>query len=307
VRFNYIDYEKKAKEEIKEKQLLNYYNTHKGEFLDKDKKPLPFLKVKAKVMKKLVENKAKVFANGDAAEFARDAYEAYQNAIDNGENGLEAFKKFAAEKKKKVYSLNWFKASDKTVKGVGSEPELVSAVTKIYSNIPVGRALGKRAAFAIYLTGKEEARKAELKEVKDKVSKRLKTQKAINMAREKARNVALEVSKAGDASGKLKEMEVKLEKLDTFIPMYKERLYVKDGQLIAQLAMNTPASKISSPENVGDGALFVFVEKRELPTEDDFKKQKKAIEKRYKEVKQRAAFEAFGSWVKSNCKTSDTQ
>ncbi len=308
VRFNYINYEKQAAARITKEQMEKYYEANKSSYTAKGKgkdkgKILPFDKVKAKIKDALLKAAEKDLALRDADNFANEAYKKFEEAVEEGKDGQDVFQQLAAESKIKTYATGWLKDSDKKIKGIGLETQLIKAISKIYIKIPVAAVAGKRAAFAAFLTGIEEPRPRKLAEVRKEIEKNIRSLKAINLAREKARAAALEASQANDPKKKLDELNIKLEKIDTFIPMYKDRMSIKNGKIIANLAMNTPVGKTSPAESVSDGALLVYVSQRTLPSEDDFSKQKAIIAMRYKQEKQRAALEAFGAWVNTQCKT----
>jgi len=349
IRFNYSKYKGKARKEIKDEEIIEYFNTNDDSFIKQAKKEtgnrlkdnfeesfkyetyeygkpdpdkftyrtvMDFLKkdkrekeidksgmsedVRSKIINKLVDGKAEKAALKDAQLFAVDAYRKVESL---GKEMNNAFKDFAQKKHQlKTHNTDWVKADTKSIKGVGKEPELVTAITNIYQDPAISDAIkGKKAAFVAFLVEKEEARDAELEEVREEVVKKLKEQKAVNLAREKARNAALKLTEALDAGKKFKDIKdkPKFDKVPEFTGKYAP---AADGQLIAKLAVSTAPGKVSATENTDKGALFIYTVKRISPNMDDFEKEKDNVTKRYEQQKKQAAFLLFNEWVETNSK-----
>jgi hypothetical protein len=112
----------------------------------------------------------------------------------------------------------------------------------------------------------------------------------------KSKNIPEKITRLGE--------KMKIEKLDTFIPMYKNRLYTKNNATVDDLAISTSEKNISEVRNIPEGALFVYVSKKHPPTEEEFKKQEKTVKEQYLREKQFIAVKAFDSWVNSHCSGS---
>jgi hypothetical protein len=249
------------------------------------------------VKKALLEEKEKARAVKDAQLFAVDAF---KKISEPGKSKTALFKEAADAKKLTVHQTEWLSAGDQKLKGLGNEPDLADAVLAIQPQIAISNAVkGNRAAFVPLLTEREEAREAKLDEVKDKVTADLKKSKAVNTAREKARETALAISGAPDQAAKVKEPAIaaKLGETKKFAKIFPPS--GDNGRLIAKLSADTAPGKISAAENTDDGALFVFVEKKELPNPKEFDSQKNFFESVYNRQKQNAAMEMFADWLDS--------
>ena len=307
VRFNYIDYENEAKTKINDDLVKKYYEANKKEFVSKEtKQPMPFEEAAKKIKADLLNEAEKELAVRDAQLFAVDAY----NKVEDGDekNKTLAFEDLAKERKLSVFKTDWFSTEDHKIEGIGREPELIKAVAATYDKLPVSDAIaGKRAAFVAFLTDRQEPRQAEFSEIKAKVENNLKQHKSLALAREKSRQIALKISEAKDKSQVFESLknEIKFDKIDTFVTMMPP--YGPDGAVIAKLAEDTAAGKVSSVQDTENGAIVVFVEKRTLPKDEDLEKQKSMIESVYRQKKIQAAVENFSLWVKTNSLENDTR
>ena len=307
VRFNYIDYESEAKTKINDDLVKKYYEANKKEFVSKEtKQPMPFEEATKKIKADLLNEAEKELAVRDAQLFAVDAY----NKVEDGDekNKTLAFENLVKERKLNLFKTEWFSTEDHKIEGIGLEPELIKAVAATYDKLPVSDAIaGKRAAFVAFLTDRQEPRQAEFTEIKAKVENSLKQHKSLALAREKSRQTALKISEAKDKAQIIESLakEVKFDKIDTFVTMMPP--YGPDGAIIAKLAENTAPGKVSSVQDTENGALVVFVDKRTLPKDEDFEKQKSMIESVYRQKKIQAAVENFSLWVKMNSAENDTR
>ncbi|OGV38985.1 MAG: hypothetical protein A2020_12875 [Lentisphaerae bacterium GWF2_45_14] len=308
VSFSYQNFVKSAAKSIIPEDIKLYYDQNIAEFTegkDKDKKTIPFDKAMPGIKVKLINEKSKTLAMESAQKFAEKVYEALENA--SSENNVAAVSIFQDEAKKNNFGTvdtDWFEISADSIKGIGKDSQLVNNISQLQERMPVSDPIqGAKAAYVALLKGKQPAAKAEYNTVKSKIAKQLIEIKAAQLAREKARELRSTLDKSADAQKEISQLskKLKIEKLDTFIPLYKERVQIQNGPAAAELAMNTAQGKVSSVKDVPEGAIFVFVAKREIPSLDEFEKQKAFVELIYKQEKQKAALEAFEAWVNSQC------
>lgn len=312
VMFSYQNFLKDAVKSVTPEDIKAYYDANQAEFTeyndktDKNKKSIvPFDKAMPGIKTKLIDAKSKALAMEAAQKFAEKVYEGLENTAT--EAGTEAEKIFEAEAAKnsfKTIDTDWFEISADSIKGIGKDSQLVNGISQLQERTPVSDPIqGTKAAYVALLKARQPSAQAEYADVKEKVAKQLIEIKAAQLAREKAREVKNALDKSSNAQIELTQIskKSKVEKLDTFIPLYKERVQGKNGPAAAELSMNTAQGKTSSVKDVPEGAIFVFVSKRELPSDDEFAKQKTFVELVYKQEKQKAALEAFEAWVNSQC------
>lgn len=313
VAFSYNDFIKDAAKSVIPEEIKAYYDANQAEFTeykdknDKNKKSIiPFDKAMPDIKAKLISEKSKALAMDAAQKFAEKVYEGIENA--SNEAGVEAEKIFEAEAAKnkfKTIDTGWFEISADSISGIGKDSQLVNSISQLQERIPVSDPIkGAKAAYVALLKGKQPSSKAEYANIKEKVARQLIEIKAAQIAREKAREIKAGLDKASDVQKEIPQLaakRVKIDKLDSFIPLYKERVQIKNGPVAAELAMATLQGKVSQVQDVPEGAVFVFVSKRELPSDDEFAKQKTFVELVYKQDKQKAALGAFEAWVNSQC------
>jgi hypothetical protein len=299
IRFNYIDFEKKVAASITEKEEKQYYDLHKKEFKLGDKY-IPFKgKVQLQIRKKLIDAKAKELAFKEAQLFAD---EAYRMSMDNDKFNKDAFVQLAKKNKVAVYPTSWFYANAELIKELGREPMVIKAVAAMDPDIPISNAItGERAAFIAFLTDREEVREAQLSEIRDELVKNLKSEKALTLAREKGREVALKMSEAKDKNAAAKKLDgITFEKLDAFVPAQPPVL--ENAELIIDLARKTAQGEVAPATLTADGSMVLWVEKRTLPENKDFEKLEERLKAEYRSKKQQMAVLAFKQWMLNNCR-----
>ncbi len=297
-RFNYIDYEDRAAKSLTEDEIKTYYDKKKSKYKEKDDKEVPPLeKVKEKLVKDLAAEKAKDLATEDAYNFANTGYDVFEKNSDSAKTLVFMKEKAAAEKVVNV-DTEWFGADDTFIKKIGEEPALVKGVAKVYLDSPISEMVkGNKAAFVAFLLERENERPAEFAEVKDNVETDFKDEKSILLAREKAREKALAISKG---LGEAKTPETLFEGLSLKPEDIKEftadsKAAGPDSQLVTPLALETGKMKVSEVKDTPAGAIFIFVENKVPPSAEDFKKDEAAFSEQYAKQKENAGWDAFAS------------
>ena len=314
VSYSYQNFIKDAAKSVTPEEMKAYYDANQAEFTeykdktDKNKKSIaPFDKAMPGIKTKLIGEKSKALAMEAAQKFAEKVYEGLENtASEAGAESEKIFETEAAKHNVKTIDTDWFEISTDTIKVIGKDSQLVNSISQLQERTPVSDPIqGTKAAYVALLKAKQPSAQAEYASVKEKVARQLIELKAGQLAREKARELKATLDKSSDVQTEINQLSksknLKIEKLDTFIPLYKERIQVKNGPAAAALAMATAQSKVSQVKDVPEGAVFVFVAKREIPSDDEFAKQKTFVELVYKQEKQKAALEAFEAWVNSQC------
>ncbi|MCX6986026.1 MAG: SurA N-terminal domain-containing protein, partial [Lentisphaerae bacterium] len=263
VRFNYVAYEKSVS--VTEEKIKQYYDANKDKFKEKEE-ILPLDKVADKIKNTLSSDEMKILAIKDAQSFAVDAYQSTAD-LKTRKAVIDGFSALAEKKTLKVYETDFFSSEDAVLKNLGREPEFAMAVSQLFADQPVSDAIqGNNACFVACMTDKEESRSAKFEEVKDKVKNDYIAEKSLLLARENARNAALKISEEVDAGKNIDALlpEFKFEDVPEFdmIAPPKEA----DGSVILELAAATRTGKVSEVKDTPYGSIFIFVEKKTLPS-----------------------------------------
>ena len=299
VRFNYAGYEKSVS--VTEEKIKQYYEANKDKFKEKDEIP-PLDKVADKIKKSLSADEAKILAIKDAQAFAVDAYQDTAD-LKTQKAVMDGFAAVAEKKNLKVYETDFFSSEDSLLKNVGREPEFAMAVSQLFADQPVSDAIqGNNACFVACMTDKEESRSAKFEEVKDKVKKDYMAEKSLSLAKEDSRNTALKISEAVDAAKNTDALlaEFKFEEMPEFDMMTPPK--EADGPVISELAASTKPGKVSEVKDTSYGSIFIFVEKKTLPSEQEFKEKEKFFTEIYSSMKAKMAVRAFMSSLEAKCK-----
>jgi hypothetical protein len=299
VRFNYVGYEKSVL--LSEEKIKQYYEANKDKFKEKDE-VLPLDKVADKIKKTLSADEAKILAIKDAQAFAVEAYQTTSD-LKTKKAVIDGFSAIAEKKSLKVYETDFFSSADTVLKNVGKEPDFAVSVSQLFADQPVSDAIqGNNACFVACMIDNEESRSAKFEEVKDKVKKDYIAEKSLSLAREDARNTALKISEALDAGKNINELlsEFKFEDLPEFDMVAPPK--GADGAVILELAANTKTGKVSKVEDPAYGSIFIFVEKKTMPAEQEFKEKEKFFTEIYASMKSKMAVRAFMSALESKCK-----
>lgn len=299
VRFIYSGYEKSVS--VTDEKIKQYYEANKDKFKEKEE-VLPLDKVSDKIKKTLSTDEAKILAIKDAQAFAVDAYQATVD-LKTQKAVIDGFAAIAEKKNIKVNETDFFSTEDVIVKNLGREPEFAMAVSQLFADQPVSDAIqGNIACFVACMTGKEESRSSKFEEVKDKVKKDYIAEKSLSLAKENARNEALKISEALNAGKNIAALqaEYKFEDLPEFDMMAPPK--EADGSLIYELAAATKSGKVSEVKDTAYGSIFIFVEKKTMPTEQEFKEKEKFFTEMYSSMKSKMAVRAFMSSLEAKCK-----
>jgi len=297
IRFNYDVFEKDEIKDLTEAAIKEYFESHRNDYKNPDGKLAEFDTVKLKAKEAARRAIAKKKAMENASSFVVSTS---QKVMDSA-GKVEDVRKIFAESKLPGGTTDWFEAGTTAfVKPVGREPAFVSAVAALYEGEPLSNAIeGENSAFVALVTAKQNSRQAEYAEVKEKVLSDCIRQHAVELARDRARELFKKISdspKPAQAIESLKE-QLHFEKVDSFVLMMPPSS--PNGAQIARLAAQTPAGKLAPIENTLDGAILIFVDKRQLPSDADFEKQKASMEMLYKMQKREMAKADFQSWLQS--------
>jgi peptidyl-prolyl cis-trans isomerase D len=183
---------------------------------------------------------------------------------------------------------------------LGNSQEAKEAIFRLHQgelSLPIRT---DRGYIVLYIKEILATHQGTLEEVRDKVIAELKQQKATEMARTKAEDLAKRV-KAGekfDAAAKSLGLEPKT-----------SDLFARDGsisgaasgkQLSAAFQMN--AGEVGAPLGLGSNWLVYRVAEKQEPNPADFEKQKKDLTEQVLQTKRNVAFEAFRSALEEHLK-----
>jgi len=305
VEFKYADYIVKAAQMVDDAQVAKYYEEHKAEFTSKkgDKSVTESLdKVRKQIVTKLADQHAKALAGKTALRFAHEAYKSISE-ITEPAKVAPAFIERASKSGKEVKNVGLISKDNPVV-----EPVVFAKVVEISTDIPISNPIpGKDASIVVLLEKKVEAVPAELEAVAVQVKNDLKQQKAVVYAREMAKNAHLKVTKASDKAAFLKKLDIvcKVYSPDKFTVI--QPPHGAFGRTIAALAGDTEVGNVSAVKNLPDGALFITVNAKTLPSEKEFEQAKVQTTYFYKMMKRNSIDMNFRSWLQSNSKRYQQQ
>jgi peptidyl-prolyl cis-trans isomerase D len=308
VAFKVEEFKPEALKSITDDEVKKYYEDHKAFYLKKDSKKKdskkkddkkkeykPLKEVEAQIKTTLANKKAKDLAHKAATKYSDEIYDMTKDVfyeVKDADKALETMKgsfgKFAEKSKKEVINTGWVEKGSSDIKGLGKEPKIVSTALELLDN-PLSESIkGWKGSYVILVTGKREPQPESFENIKKEIIEDLKKEKAVNMAREKARDASLKLSEALKKGKKLKDAAKKLKV--TFKPMPMEITpanppWVMNGRVIQQATCSTPEGQVSPSEDISDGAMLVYVQKRTYPTMKEYEEQKKQFAERYKMMK----------------------
>ncbi|QSH40547.1 SurA N-terminal domain-containing protein [Lentisphaerota bacterium ZTH] len=303
--YNSPEAQKAAAAKLSDKELKEFYQANKKSFMDfkPGQKPAvkPFAQVKDKVKIMMISERQKQFASDRAMEFSQEAYDKVGEAAKDDRR--QAFLQLVNKNKLSPFLTGWFPQNAKSIKGL-NEPELVKQIAEIYDAVPVSNAVaGQDAAYVAFLVGAKKARQAKFEEVKDQVVNDFKNKQAMKLARSACREAVAKLVKLDDKARIAAVDAMKTPAFKKVEPFkWSNPPFGSDGTLIVSLVEDVPAGGISKALNTTYGGIAVFVDKRELPNEKDFAKDKMRIEYYFKSRKYGAVKAAFTSWLESKCK-----
>ena len=291
----------KSNSNIEDFEIEAYYNSNKSKYTEQAQKPFEKAKDDAKVgLLKQEREKMSV----DKAQ--RTAIEVYKQIEKEGfSKAQEIFNKFFKEKGMAIIPVDWIEAKATAVPGVADEPDLAKDIAKLHPDQPISNAIkGKNSAFIACLVGIEKERDAKLEEVKERLVKDYKAEKALALARDTARDVAARITKALEEKKDFKTAagDAKFSDVPKFT-VVSSPSGVPDARAIAGTAVKLKAGSASASVEVATGAFVVYVESRIIPQEADFAAKKDIQTRVFKSKKEQAAWENFTKYLKEQSKT----
>ena len=277
---NQVKRQKDWKRQITDKDVKEHYAQNSGKY--QKRTPMPFDAVKAEIKKELMEKEREKVAANLAQKFAVEVYR--QTEEQDGRKAQEIFSHLAKKEALPVVKADWFGSDTELIRNVGKEPELVQAVAELYLSQPISNAVkGKRAAFVACLTGRQDAREAKFEEVKDKVLADYKAAKALELARQDAKEAAAKLAAAMERKEGFKKASVGMsfKRLEEF-----SSRSVPSGALdaarVKEVALKTKTAAVSGAEEMPKGAFIVHVADRVAPSREkfleDFEREKVSFE-----------------------------
>lgn len=325
VRFEYGKFRTEAYKQVTDKEVKEYYEKNKYLYIKKDKKPkdedkkekdkdkkevkkkveyTPLKDVAAKIKNKLAETKSRKLAAKAATDFSDNVYDKTKDLFYDIKDTAAAQKKcqeifnnYAKSNNKKVFTPDWIYEGTNLVPKIGDEPELTKAVTGLFIDNPVSEAIkGKKAAFVAILTAKRGQQPETFENKKAEVISDLKESKALNLARESAREKAVQIGEQldkGQAFAKvIKDLKVPFKPLPMELKAAAPA-YIPNGNIIQDAAFKTAQGQIAGVQNTADGAILIYVEKKTYPNEEEYEKQKAMFSMRYKMMKQQTVWRSY--------------
>ena len=299
VRFNFINFEKEAAENVTDKQVDSYYLQNKNNYKDTDEK-----EAKVKIKKELIDKECKKLAKNKAQKFAVNAFKLIEQ--NDGKKRESVFENFASKNKFKVHHIkDSIDSETKLIPRLGKLPELVKAITHIYVDQPITNAvLDKNAYFVACLVSRDAPRNAEFAEVKNKVEKEFANVKALELAKTSAKDAAAKVELAlKDKKGL--PADIKFKVFPVFTPSNPMSIIKEEsGYAVFQQAVQTKEGAVSQVADTPDGAIVVYVDKITLPSKQDFEKQEAVNLANYKKAVQQMAWSNFHLMLEQISKTA---
>jgi len=139
-----------------------------------------------------------------------------------------------------------------------------------------------------------------LEEVRDKVVAELKLQKATEMARAKAEDLAKRVKAGEKFAAAAKALGLEPKTSDLFARNGSVSGAASGKQLSAAFQMKS--GEVGAPLNLGSNWLVYRVAEKEVPNPADFEKQKKDLTEQVLQTKRNMAFEAFRTALEARLK-----
>ena len=335
VTFTFDVCRKDALAQITEKDMLEYYNKNKFRYKlpddskkkkdakNKPKKAAPKYKkydqVKEEIRKTLADKKAEELALAKAQKFADNVAimtsDVFYDINDKAKakiKCMDIFQRAAGKSKLKVEESGWLSPDAVKPEGFAKEAALVKAMGELFDDNPVSEPVkGDKCFFVAILDAKKGSELKPFEAVKEDIRKDLSASKALVLAREDARKTALEIGEQLDKGVKIEDIEKKMKLKFEKLPKWSSQMLTQmaryfqgnSNQNLSALkkAFATKDGAISSVSDSADGAYFVYVVKKNIPTEEEFEKQKTMFSMNYKRMKQSSAYQNFlGELIKSS-------
>ncbi len=322
--------QKEALAQVSEKDLKKYYEDNKYRYKVENKiklksetkvsipEPQKFKSydsVKAEIQKKLSDIKVEEITLTKAQKFADEVAiltsDVFYDVTDQKKaknKCMEIFNQSATVAKLKVEDSGWLYADTKDPKGFAKEVALVTVMAGLFADNPVSEPIkGAKGFIVAILDEKKNAAPQNFADAKEKIKADLLASRSLSLAREKARMRALEIGELLDKDKKFetitKDLKLKFEKL----PEWSAQMlgYFRGGGNIQAMALETAFAtqqgEVSPAKDSSNGAFVVYVVKKNIPTQEEFEKQKTMFAMRYKRIKQG---NVYGSFLQSLKKPS---
>lgn len=300
-KYNTPEVQKLATEKATPEAVKDFYDKNEKLFTEKGK-VIPFAKARDKAKSILVVRYAKKIASDKAAAFAGAAYDVVGDAVEKKQR--KAFEDVLDKFKYKAVESAWI--GDKDLKiGAINEPALIKEISAL-REVPVSNhVIGENAAYVAFVTARVMPREAVFEEIKDKIIAKLKDQKALNMARVQARELAAKLQKM-DGAGRLKAITASKEPPFKMVAPFSlvEPPRMQYGNEITAMVKELGNGEVAPVRKTFDGALVVVLRKRVLPGMQDFDKKQKMLTDIYKRQKISVAQGAFSAWLQTKCKVN---
>ncbi len=294
----------KATRALTDTDLEVYYLKNKSRY--SEQVPKSFEKAKDEIKLEVVKKEREKLAADKAQRLANEVYKQIEQEGKEGvARAAEIFSKFFKDKGMHVAPTDWVEAQTTNIPGIGDEPELAKAIAKIHPDQPISDTIkGKNAAFVNCLTAIEKERDAKLSEMKDKIIKDYKDEKALTLARDTARDTAARITKALEEKSDFKTAagDVKFEDVPKFT-ISSSPGGIPDAKTIANTALKLKAGSLSSSVETPNGALIVYVESRITPTAEKLASQREVQTQSYKSKKEQAAWDNHCAYLKQQSNT----
>ncbi len=290
-------------------QISGVVTTKKGcELIQKiaERDYKPFDEVKSDIRKKLIEEKSKQLAREAASKFADKVYDALGER--KGTEAAAVFESVAAAMKIPVKKSDWFRKGG-YIPPFGFESALAKQAFDLNEERPLSETIqGKKDFFVACWVGTQKSylpRYGKDKSLKSRVLNQIRREKALDLAREKAKKAYAAISKklargipfAKAAAG------YKFADIPEFTPERPPMRQTNMQEIIDALAA-VPARTLLPPIETVSGSALVYLKSRTLPSDEQFKKDEKNFTAQVKRRKEQALLQAF--WKRLE-KESNTQ
>lgn len=280
-------------------EIEQYYKQHEAQF-KKDGKVQPLSSVNAEVIAMYKREKAAHAAGKAAKAFREELY----NMADTSEfvnHPGKAFHELALKEKVPLMSAQNIVPSTKSIPGIGTDRELISALFALRMKSPVSRSItGEKGSYVVLLEKREDAQPAEYESVKAEVESAKKatdTSKRVQEACSALSAAILESKNPG------KELETIVSSLKGKVTPMKDFTVMTLASQEEQTAVMIPTGKISKPLFNVNGATMIFVDARVAPDAAALAQNKAYAVIAAQARKQTAMSMAIRQWIGTNAQS----
>ncbi len=283
-----------------DEELKKYFEARKT-FYSVDGKEVAFDSVKAKVAEDYSAQFGREAALKKARAFANELYEKLSDLPQ--EKQREEFNKMLFQYKIGMIPTGWFFLNADNIAGL-QEPQLINEFAKMLRDqhkIQVTNAIaGKDAVYVGFVVERKDERGATFAEVKEDIRKEMSSQRAVEIARQQARDLVKTLAEAGP---KVTEV-AKANKAFKVLPPYDMKMPPQgmEGFYAVRAAETLPVGGFSQATETEDGALVVVVLKRTPASKEELDSSLSTAEYLYTMSKRQAASAAFQAWMQANVK-----